>query len=238
MQPFYSLANQSRFAILYIHTAKGMRHEFPRVSLVDTLTEQGRIWTARDARETTVAAISSGYAELDALLPGHGWPLGAVTEILYPELGCGELRLLLPALARSSQQDERWQLWLNAPLPPCVPALQHWGFNTQRLLLAHTSRPVDVCHSLEKSLQSGGCQAAVVWLTQLDKALMRRIQLAAESARVAVFMLRPSQFQNQPSVASLRLAINPQGRINIIKRRAGWPVSDLQISLPLNRVGC
>jgi hypothetical protein len=66
---------------------------------------------------------------------------------------------------------------------------------------------------------------------------MRRIQLAAESARVAVFMLRPSHFQNQPSVASLRLAINAEGRINIIKRRAGWPVSDLQISLPLNRVG-
>ena len=206
------------------------------MSLVDTLTAQGRIWTARHWRETTVAATSSGYAELDAMLPGQGWPLGAVTEILYPRLGCGELRLVLPALARLSQQDERWQLWLNAPLAPCVPALQHWGFDTRRLLLASASRPADVCHSLEKSLQSAGCQAAVVWLEQLDKALMRRIQLAAEGARVAVFMLRPSRFENQPSVAALRLAINAQGHINIIKRRAGWPISDLQISLPLNRV--
>jgi hypothetical protein len=205
------------------------------MTLIDTLAEQGRLWSARHWQETHVPATASGYEQLDELLPGHGWPLGAITEILYPAVGSAELRLLLPALARISQQDDRWQLWLNPPLPPCAPSLQHWGFNIQRLLLAHADKPADLCHSLEKSLQSGGCQAAVVWLDTLDKALMRRLQLAAEGAGVPVFLLRPERFQNQPSVAALRLRLHCEQRIDILKRRAGWPVQDIELSLPLNR---
>jgi hypothetical protein len=113
--------------------------------------------------------------------------------------------------------------------------LQHWGFNIERLLLAQAASPADLCHSLEKSLQSGGCQAAVVWLNQLDKALMRRIQLAAESAQVPVFLLRPERFRNQPSVAALRLLLNTDDTVDILKRRAGWPISALKLPLPLNR---
>jgi len=206
------------------------------MTLLDTLTEQGRIWTARHWQETKVQAICSGYSQLDELLPGNGWPLGAITEVLYPQVGTGELRLLLPALARLSKEDDRWQLWLNAPLPPCAPALQHWGFDTRRLLLANAKKPADLCHSLEKSLQSAGCQAAIVWLDKLDQALMRRIQLAAENARVAVFILRPLRFKNQPSIAALRLALNQTGRIDILKRRAGWPINDISIELPLNKL--
>jgi cell division inhibitor SulA len=205
------------------------------MTLLDTLTEQGRIWSARHWQETKVPATPSHYGVLDELLPGNGWPLGAITEVLYPTEGSGELRLLLPALANLSQQDERWQLWLNPPLTPCAPALQHWGLNIQRILLAHAHKPADLCHSVEKSLQSAGCQAAVVWLEKLDKALMRRIQLAAETARVPVFLLRPLRFQNQPSVAALRLKLTDAGQLNILKRRAGWPVDDVSIELPLNR---
>ena len=204
------------------------------MSLLDTLAEQGRLWSARHWQETNIPAISTGYATLDALLPGQGWPLGAITEILYPIIGSGELRLLLPALARISQQDDRWQLWLNSPFPPCAPALQHWGLDIQRLLLAQASKPADLCHSLEKSLQSAGCQAAVVWLEALDKALMRRIQLAAENARVPVFMLRPFRFHNQPSVAALRLRLQDDQRLDILKRRAGWPLNDIDFNTPLS----
>ena len=202
------------------------------MSLLDTLAEQGRIWTARHWQETVIPAIPSRYPKLDELLPGGGWPLGALTEILYPVHGVGELRVLLPALAQLTQEDDRWQLWLNPPLPPCGPALQHWGFNIERLMLANARNPADLCHSLEKSLQSGGCQAAVVWMKSLDKALMRRIQLAAEMAKVPVFLLRPERYKAQPSIAALRLCIGADLRLSILKRRAGWPVSDLDFTLP------
>ena len=203
------------------------------MSLLNTLTEQGRIWTAKHWQETQIPAIRSGVTTLDALLPGGGWPLGAITEILYDQRGSGELRLLLPALARLSTQDQRWQLWLNPPLQPCAPALQQWQLDTERVLLTQAKNTQDICYCLEKSLNSGGCQGAVAWLGKLDKALMRRIQLAAEQAQVPVFMLRPSQFQNQPSIAALRLHLHVDNRLDILKRRAGWPVEDLRIDLPL-----
>ena len=207
------------------------------MNLIDSLAEQGRIWTARHWQDTVIPATSTGYDALDDLLPGNGWPVGAITEILYSVTGIGELRLILPALARLSSEDDRWQLWLNSPLPPCAPSLQHWGFNIQRLLLAQAGNPADLCHSLEKSLQCGGTQAAVVWLDKLDKALMRRIQLAAENAQVPVFMLRPERFHNQPSVAALRIQLHSNQTLDILKRRAGWLVHDLEIDLPLNRPG-
>jgi protein ImuA len=204
------------------------------MNLISTLAEQGHIWTARHWQETQVAGLNTGYAELDAELPGSGWPLAAVSEILYPQHGMGELRLILPALAQLSRQDTGWQLWLNPPYLPCAPALQQWQLNTQRLLLARATKPADLCHSLEKSLQSGGCQAAVVWLEKLDKALMRRIQLAAEHSNTPVFILRPVRFLNQPSVAALRIKINSPTSLDIVKRRAGWPLSNIRLELPLH----
>ena len=45
-------------------------------------------------------AQPSGYAALDAALPGGGWPEAALVEVLLAADGLGELSLLLPTLAR------------------------------------------------------------------------------------------------------------------------------------------
>ena len=50
--------------------------------------------------------IASGLEALDAQLPGGGWPLGALTEILLQHHGIGELQLLMPALARLIGKEE------------------------------------------------------------------------------------------------------------------------------------
>ena len=58
------------------------------------------LWKGRcpnGARRT----LPSGHARLDERLPGGGWPVGALTEIITPHPGLGELSLLLPALALS-----------------------------------------------------------------------------------------------------------------------------------------
>lgn len=203
------------------------------MTLLQSLTQQGRLWRANEWRQTKIAAIATGYDDLDNALPGDGWPLGAITEILYAKRGIGELRLVLPALAELSQRDNRWQLWLNPPLLPNAPSLQHWQLDIRRLLISRTANANDLCYCLEKSLQSGGCQAALVWTEHLDKPLMRRIQLAAESCNAPVFFLRPQRFSQQPSIAALRLALEGPQTLHILKRRAGWPINDLSIDLPL-----
>lgn len=203
------------------------------MSLLSRLSETGRIWSAKQWQVAQVEAIATEFPVLDQYLPGGGWPVSSVTEILYQQSGIGELRLLLPALARISQQDQRWQLWLNAPLQPCAPSLQQWQIDTERLLIAHARHLNDFCYCIEKSLNSGGCQGVVAWCGKLEKALMRRIQLATERAKAPVFLLRPATFIDHPSIAALRLHLCSESCIHILKRRAGWRVDNLKIDIPL-----
>ena len=63
--------------------------------------EQLRRHPAMWRREAPPAdGLSTGFPALDEVLPDAGWPMGALTEILVPRAGAGELRLVLPALAR------------------------------------------------------------------------------------------------------------------------------------------
>lgn len=207
------------------------------MSIIQHLTQNGRLWTGHDWRQTQQDATPSGYRTLDAELPGGGWPVGAVTEIIYSQTGQGELRLLLPALARLSRGDSRWQVWFNPPFQPYAPGLAHWGLSLERLLICRTKATDDLLWSLEQCLSTGGSQALVAWVDTLDKARMRRLQLAAEKGRIPIFLLRSLRFQNAPSVAALRLSMTctrpGQGQVDIIKRRAGWPVQNIQVPLPL-----
>ena len=206
------------------------------MTLLDQLTDSGQIWSGQNWQNTHIEAGPSQYAELDAVLPGGGWPLGAVTEILYRHPGQGELRLLLPYLVQQSRNAPGWQLWFNPPFRPHGPGLAHWGLNLSRVLVGHSPRPDDLLWCLDKALTTGGSQAILAWVSRLDKAPMRRLQLAAEQSRVAVFLLRPERYKADASIAALRLHLSAQSatrvRIDVLKRRAGWPVTHLLLKLP------
>lgn len=209
------------------------------MSLLTTLTERGDLWSGQHWRQNRMDALASGIAELDAILPGGGWPAAAVTEIFHARSGQGELRVLLPLLARLSQTDERWQVWCNAPARPHGSALAHWGLRLDRLLLCQTEDAAGLSWTLEQSLSSGGSQAVLAWVAGLDPRRLRRLQLAAEKARVPLFLLRPWAMQEQASMAALRLTVEPQsaGQLHcrVLKRRGGWPGADALLRLPLVR---
>ncbi len=60
------------------------------------------VWRASQIGGGAQPASASGFAELDAQLPGGGWPHGVLTELLLPQPGIGELRLLAPVLGAIS----------------------------------------------------------------------------------------------------------------------------------------
>ena len=76
------------------------------VVAIDALLEERRVWKGRPAPRPA-SGQPTGHAGLDAALPIGGWPEGALSEILIPADGVGELRLLWPALARLTQAGER-----------------------------------------------------------------------------------------------------------------------------------
>ena len=74
------------------------------------------------------ASVASGFPALDAVLPGGGWPRGALTEILLEREGIGEIRLTLPALARL-QAEGHSVVWVAPPYRPYAPALLAAGLD-------------------------------------------------------------------------------------------------------------
>ena len=99
------------------------------------------LWRAHQLGRTGGVALASGFAELDAQLPGGGWPAGVLTELLLPHAGVGELRLLAPVLA-ALQQQQRCVMWFDPPAAPCAWALSALGIDVQRLVVVRARIPL------------------------------------------------------------------------------------------------
>lgn len=166
--------------------------------------------------------LPTGFAALDALLPGGGWPAGAVTEILLPGEGIGEMRLLLPSLAGSG--DGRLLAWIDPPYLPYAPALSAGGVRLSRLLVAYTGTNRDRLWAAEQALRSGACGAVLAWPGECDDRSLRRLALAAEKGGCLAVLFRPDLCAARPSAAALRLRLAPSLRgvaVEVLKGRSG-----------------
>src|SRR3954452_7959187 len=76
--------------------------------------------------------IATGYPTLDTLLIDRGWPRAGLIELLSARHGIGELRLLGPALAALSTQEQRWITWIDPPHIPYAPALTEIGIDISK----------------------------------------------------------------------------------------------------------
>lgn len=201
-------------------------------SSLDKLLANPRVWRGRDPAGQK-AGLASGYPELDRCLPGGGWPPASLTEILTAQYGIGELRLLMPALARlsaaSPPQDftePGWIAWVAPPFQPYPPALQQCGIDLSRMLIVRPKNAGEILWSAEQALSSGTCAAVLLWPETLDDQASRRLQLAAEKGRSWAIAFRPLAARQQNSAAALRLELHSHGqgtRVHILKSRGGRP---------------
>ncbi len=190
------------------------------------------LWRARGGgMAATGACRPSGWPRLDAELPGGGWPLGTLIELLLPETGVGELSLLLPVLrglaAEPPTHARRWFAWITPPHAPYPPALAQGGIPAERLLLIHAAQSEDRLWALEQTLQSGHCAAVLAWLDRVDDRWLRRLKLAAQCGQTLTVLFRPLRHQSSGSPASLRLTLEPGAAgldLAVLKRRGGGPV--------------
>ena len=198
------------------------------LALADVLA-RGDVWRGDTLASLAQETIPSGHPELDAELPGGGWPRGSLTEILVDRGGLGEMSLLLPALARLSAEGG----WLALVAPPCLPHAPAWvaaGLALERLVIIKAGRRIGWC--VEQLLTCGGFAGVLAWPeANIDVGVLRRLQVAAEGRSAFACLWRPSNAGGAPSPAPLRLALSadPVGSdgalsVRIIKRR-GRPVS-------------
>lgn len=191
---------------------------------IETLLQRPDLWRGRHS-PLLPEGLSTGYPALDARLPGHGWPTGAITELLCDREGIGELHLLLPALAALSHR-QGWIAWVGSPHLPYAPALAAHGFDLARLLVVHPSQPGDRLWAMEQILRSGSCGALVGWPpAALGERPLRRLQLAAEEGKAFAFLFRPGTAARVPSPAALRLRLEAAAgglSLRVLKSRGGW----------------
>lgn len=184
------------------------------------------LWHAGRGSARGVDGEPTGHAGLDALLPQGGWPRRALTELLLPADGVGELQLLLPTLARLSQAGETVAV-IAPPYLPYAPAWQAAGVALEHLQLIDAA-PRDALWAFEQCLRSGACAAVLGWPRQADAQALRRLQVAADTGHCLGFAVRERRHADNPSPAALRLeAVRPEEAVRGARGQASstrWQV--------------
>jgi len=197
------------------------------------LTRHPLLWRGRQAAHH-IATLSSGHAALDDALPGHGWPLGAITELIHGIPGCGELSLLLPALTPLSKKKHQ-VVMVDPPWVPYPLALHSHGLALENLLVVHTRNRKESLWACEQVLHGIPGGALLAWPERLSFGESRRLQLAAESGQKAVFLFRHTNATNTSSPAALRLQLTADDgdlQIRVLKCRGQRPTANIRIRNP------
>ena len=191
------------------------------------------VWREDRLASPAAPGLPTGHPRLDAVLPGGGWPQAALTELLLPHPGVGELGLLLPLLAQVGPR--RWAVCIAPPEPLYAPALAAAGVPLERLLVVEAASTAHARWAARQALASGSCDVVLLWLAEADLGALRRLQLTAEENATPLFLLRPDSLARQPSPAALRLALaaRPGGvEVHILKRRGPPLLHPIPVDLP------
>jgi hypothetical protein len=178
------------------------------------------VWRG-DQINRNVPVLPSGHARLDQHLPGGGWPLGALTELLAASSGSGEFSLLLPALATTTSKRS-WVMLIDPPWVPYPPAMHGHGVALDRVMLIRTRNTEESLWASEQALSGVRGGAVLCWLEDPGFARLRRLQLAARTGHKAAFLFRPMACAQQASPAALRLQVGAHEtdiNISILKCR-------------------
>ena len=172
----------------------------------------------------------TGFARLDEQLPGGGWPVGALSEVLQPMAGLHEWQLVLPALAQATARRLGAVVMVAPPCEPFGRALQAQGLLAERLCLVRADSAKAALWSAEQALRCRDVLAVLAWLPQAQPAALRRLQLAAAQQQQLLWVFRPASAAPQASPALLRLLVQglalpgdaaaaPGMQVQILKRR-------------------
>ena len=180
------------------------------------------LWIGRQLASSP--AQSTGFSALDNVLPGRGWPIGALTELMPVVEGIGELRLLLPALRVLSLDQGRPIVFIRPPHVPYAPALARAGLSLKSIFRIETRDDEDARWAAEQTLREGVAGAVLLWSNANADLPLRRLQLAAQEGQALAFLYRNPRCLQNASPAAVRLTLHPAPgaiRVKVIKARGG-----------------
>ncbi len=185
------------------------------------------VWRADALADGPVRTVPSRHAPLDAELPGGGWPLGALVELLQGTPEVPVWPLVLPALAARQRGVGGMLAVVNPPHEPFVPALVAAGVRADAVLWLAADAPAASLWLVGQALACADVTAVLAWLPHARVADLRRLQLAAaQRGDGLLFALRPMEAAASASPAPLRVLVEsgvgepaPALRLRLLKRR-------------------
>lgn len=205
---------------------------------LDNLLHTAAVWRGSEHSRAGTTYVASGFEPFDETL--GGWPLGALIELVARREGIGELSLLLPALARLSQ-DERWIALVNPPYIPYAPALFHAGIDLAKIVVIRANNTADTLWSMAQALHSGACSAVLGWPASVSEQTIRRLQLATEAGQALGVYFSPSGSVPRNSPVPWRLRIDGTVDnicVEVLKRRGGNLAAPIHLNRPRIRQQC
>lgn len=218
------------------------------------------VWRASGAVALASASLAwpTGHDQLNANLPGGGWPLGGLTELLLATATsqnnaddrlAGVWRLMLPALSTLARQGRPLVL-VSPPGTLHAASLLQAGLALPSVLQVQAGNPSDSVWAAEQAIRGlgatdGGCTGAVVvWLQgpglgrpDVPPRALRRLQLAALGSACLSVVCRHESARLQPSPAPLRLHVAPASgqrvAVTVLKRRGPPMTQPLYLHLPV-----
>ncbi|MFV7760937.1 ImuA family protein [Shewanella algae] len=226
--------------------------------VLNGLLERRDLWLGPGSQGKTLG-YPSGFEALDAQLSDAGWPRQGICELFSQSPGHGELSLLLPLMryllpaqcgshsernhsersqskrnqSRGDESRDAMIMLIAPPLQPLAQSFAQHGIAAERILWLELTQRKEVLWAMEQGLSSGACPLVLSWLDKLTLSEARRLQLAAEQGKALGICQLPMAQADSNHPVTLKLAISAAGvntaRLQILKRRGGWPVPELHL---------
>jgi protein ImuA len=190
------------------------------------------VWRAPELGRVVEPVVSTGHAALDAQLPGGGWPVGSLVEVLQQRPEQHVWQLLLPGLAQAIAGKPGPIVLVGAPFEPFGPSISAQGVPGHRLLCIKADKPAMRLWACEQSLRCADVVGVLAWLPQAKGAELRRLHLAAQQHGKLLFAFRPLTAQRDASPARVRLRVEGVDamQVHLLKRRG--PPLETPLVLP------
>ena len=199
---------------------------------LEQLQDRNLVWNGSDSivkNQNTQIKSPTGYANLDEILDG-GMPNSGVVEI-NSIFGAGELRIILPGLAKDKDQ---LLVFISPPAQVNPLALKQQGFCVNRVLVVRPKTHKDALWTTEQCLQSGCCNTVLFWPKEpLTIAQVKRFQYASKATNSRLFSF-PNNHIAEALPVELSLTFMPIKtgvKVKINRRKGGWPSDYVNLNM-------
>jgi protein ImuA len=183
------------------------------------------VWRGRELAQAQEKTVTTGHPALDAQLPGRGWPVGNLVEVLQQHGAQHVWQLVGPALSWTMQQHGDPAVLVHPPHQPFGPALREQGVAPERLLCVQAEKPSARLWAAEQALRCADVCAVLAWLPQARNEDLRRLHLCAQAGDKLLLVFRGIEARNHASPARLRLLVQGSEALEVcILKRRGPPL--------------